>query len=267
MKIVVLTPQDHFHSPIILRELGLKRKGDEIIIVTTPKLGIKGSVFYRLSRLIKQSGIDYLVSLMIAKICYIFLGIIERFIILRPFELRQFISVDEVISNLHLQRLKLTNINSSKNVAIVKNLKPDIIISVFFNQIVKEGILSIPRYGAINIHPSYLPRYRGISPCFWVLANNESNTGITIHYLTRGIDEGLVLRQEEISIMPQDTFFSLYRKCAIKGAEILSGVLDMAIKCEKGITQIEKEANYFSDITPKSVRRFRKYQRKFAWLA
>ena len=266
MKIVILTPQDHFHSPLILRELGLRRKDDEIVVITTPKLGIKGSIFSQLNRLIKQSGFDYLASLMTAKICDLLLRLIERFILFRPSRMRQFLSVDEVINNLNFQRLHFTNINSAENIAIVQNLKPDIMITIFFNQIIKEKLLSIPRYGAINVHPSFLPKYRGISPCFWVLANNESTTGISIHYLTRGIDDGAILWQEKIAVTPQDTFFSLYRKCAEKGTEVLPNILEMVVKCEKGTPQNEKEADYFSDITPKSVRRFRKHQRKFAWI-
>ena len=69
--------------------------------------------------------------------------------------------------------INTNNINSKKTIEIIKGLKPDLIFSIYFNQIIKEELLTIPSYGLVNIHPSYLPEYRGVGPTFWVLANNE----------------------------------------------------------------------------------------------
>ncbi|MBI4712556.1 MAG: hypothetical protein HY762_04550 [Planctomycetes bacterium] len=191
MKIVILTPADHFHSPVILRAIG-QMSDNEIVVVTTPKLG--SNSLSRLSKIIKQSGSDYLVSFIMAKICYLVLGAAER-LLGKPFQARQFLSVDEVISHFNFRRLNLWNVNGLQDVQLLKELNPDIIITLFFNQMLKEPVLKLARYGNINIHPSFLPAYRGISPCFWALANGESQTGISIHYLTPGIDEGNLLWQ------------------------------------------------------------------------
>jgi len=303
MKILVFTSRDHFHAPIILRELALKRKEDEIIIATTPKLGNKGSLLTRISRIIQASGADYFFSLITAKICYSFLSLIERFILKRPFPERKYISIAEVINYFNIKQLNIININKKKSIELIKGLQPDIIITILFNQILKEQLLKTPRYGAINIHPAYLPYYRGFSPCFWVLANNETETGVSIHYLSsprttscpepcveslrnaelntgkinryspstrlirgKGIDDGPILWQDKISISPNDSFFTLYRRSAIKEAEALPGILDKVRNGEKGIPQDETKATYFSVLTPKSVRYFRKHKRKFAWI-
>ncbi|MBI4834008.1 MAG: hypothetical protein HY811_04210 [Planctomycetes bacterium] len=282
MKIMIFTPDEHFHAPIILREIGLKntcpnpserlvraddpvrRDGDEIMVVTTPKLGKKGFLL-GLAHLVKQSGIDYLVSMAVIKLSYFFLGIAEK-IMMTPFSERKFISVKEAINNNNLKKIWFKNINSRKAESFIKDYNPDIILVIFFNQIVGKRIMEIPRSGIINIHPSYLPSYRGISPCFWVLANNEPTTGITAHYLSSGIDVGNITWQEKIAIEPDDTFFSLYRRCARKGAENIFKVLGKVKSGEKGIVQDERNATYFSDITSNAVRRFRRNRRKFGWL-
>jgi folate-dependent phosphoribosylglycinamide formyltransferase PurN len=266
MKILVFTSRDHFHAPIILRELALKRKEDEIIVATTPKLGNKGSPFSRISRIIHKSGADYFFSLIIAKICYSFFALIERFILARPFSERKYISIAGVINYFNIKHLSITSINKKKNIELIKELQPDMIITILFNQILKEELLKIPRYGAINIHPAYLPYYRGFSPCFWVLVNNEKETGVSIHYLTKGIDDGPILWQDKVRIEQNDSFFTLYRRCALKEAEALPDVLDKVKRGEKGIPQNESKATYFSVLTPKSVRYFRKRRHKFAWI-
>jgi folate-dependent phosphoribosylglycinamide formyltransferase PurN len=266
MKIVIFTSNDHFHSPIILREIGLTRNNDEIIIFTTPKIGTRNQFFSNLIHIIKQSGYDYLISLIIAKLCYSFLSIIERFILNKPFSRRQFISINEVITHFKFQEIEISSINNPQNIALLKTIRPDIIITVFFNQIVKSEILELPRFGVINIHPSYLPAYRGVSPCFWVLANNESVTGISIHQLTKEIDDGPIIWQEKVIIYSSDSFFSLYRRCSLKITKNISQLLEMIFQGKKIILQNNTNPSYFSFITPKAVRKFRKYGRRFAWL-
>jgi folate-dependent phosphoribosylglycinamide formyltransferase PurN len=263
MKIMIFTPDEHFYAPIILREIGLKNSSDEIMVLATPKLGKKGFIS-GLAHLVKQSGIDYLVSMAVTKLTFIFLGMVEK-IMMRPFPERKFISLKDVVKNTNLKETMFNNINGSKTIAFIKDYSPDIILVLFFNQIVGKCIMEIPRYGIINMHPSYLPSYRGISPCFWALANNELSTGVTAHYLVPGIDSGSVIWQGEISISLKDTFFSLYRRCAEKGAGNVFKVLEKVKAGENGFAQDETSATYFSDITPKSVRRFRRNRRKFGW--
>ena len=81
----------------------------------------------------------------------------------------------------------------------IKKLSPDIIIVSSFNQIIPKPIISIPKLGVINIHPSLLPKYRGATPTVWALMNGEKETGVTIHFIEdERIDNGNIITQSRL---------------------------------------------------------------------
>lgn len=82
----------------------------------------------------------------------------------------------------------------------VRKLKPDIIVVFSMSQLLRENIFSIPDFGAINLHPSFLPEYRGPNPDFWQYYNMEMNPGITVHYIDKGEDTGDIIFQERTNI-------------------------------------------------------------------
>jgi methionyl-tRNA formyltransferase len=92
----------------------------------------------------------------------------------------------------------------------VKSRLPELIVLAFVTDIVPKGIIDIPKYEAINYHPSLLPRYRGGSAINWAIINGETETGVTIHYIDAGIDTGDIIIQERVPIYPEDTVASLY---------------------------------------------------------
>jgi len=93
--------------------------------------------------------------------------------------------------------------NRDVNVDMVDLLKSedlDYIIVASFGQILKEKLISLPKKGVINFHPSLLPAYRGPTPIIWAILNDEVNTGVTVHWLTKVIDGGEVILQSQIEI-------------------------------------------------------------------
>ena len=92
----------------------------------------------------------------------------------------------------------------------VKSRLPELIVLAFVTEIVPKAIIDIPKYKAINYHPSLLPRYRGGSAINWAIINGETETGVTIHYIDAGIDTGDIILQEKVPIYPEDTVASLY---------------------------------------------------------
>jgi folate-dependent phosphoribosylglycinamide formyltransferase PurN len=268
MKIIICTPEEHFHTPLILRALGQWKTAHEITVFTTPKLGSKDSFWLNIKRWIKQSGFDYIFSLAFMKLLYRGLGFIERSIRTIPFAQRQYLTVPEVIKQFNYKWHRVQDINTPATIDLFKALQPDIILVLFFNQIIKAPLLTLPRLGCINLHPSYLPVYRGVSPCFWVLVNNENTTGISLHYLEAGIDSGAILGRAKTPIQPTDTFFSLYRRCALLGIPLLNAFLDKLSSGQlpAAIPQDTTQSSYYGSITPAAVRRFRKNKRVFGWI-
>ena len=82
------------------------------------------------------------------------------------------------------------DINHPTVINLIQDLKPDIIVSAYFNQIIKEPVIDLPKFGILNIHPGWLPAYRGAMAYFWVLKNGSEKAGVSIHWIDKGIDTG-----------------------------------------------------------------------------
>jgi len=103
--------------------------------------------------------------------------------------------------------------------------KPDFIFSAFYRCLLPGDLLLAALRGAYNLHPSLLPRYRGRAPINWVLVNGETETGLTLHRMTRRADAGEIAAQARVPIAPDDTALKLYRKLEVKAATLLDEVL------------------------------------------
>jgi len=103
----------------------------------------------------------------------------------------------------------------------IQKLTPDLFVVVAFGQILPKVLLEIPRFGAINVHASLLPRYRGAAPIAWAILRGEKVTGITTMLMDEGMDTGDILLQVEIPIEERDTAETLHEKLSSSGAPLL----------------------------------------------
>jgi methionyl-tRNA formyltransferase len=108
--------------------------------------------------------------------------------------------------------------------------KADILVVVAYGQILRENILECAPRGAVNVHASLLPKYRGAAPIQWALARGETITGVTTMQLDRGMDTGPILLQRECAIEPNDTTATLEPRLAPLGASLLVETLDALAK-------------------------------------
>jgi len=88
----------------------------------------------------------------------------------------------------------------------------DLMVTHAYMKILPRGVFSTPKFGAINIHASLLPKYRGPSPNQWVLKNRESETGLTCHYIDERVDTGDIIHQVKISVKKGDTVATIIEK-------------------------------------------------------
>ena len=88
----------------------------------------------------------------------------------------------------------------------------DLMITHAFMKILPEYVFAAPKLGTINIHPSLLPKYRGPSPTKWVLKNQEPETGLTCHYIDKGVDTGDIIHQVKIQVEKNDSVETLIEK-------------------------------------------------------
>jgi methionyl-tRNA formyltransferase len=111
--------------------------------------------------------------------------------------------------------------------AELRTYDPDIIALTAYGKILPESIINLPPLGTINVHGSLLPKYRGAAPIQWALVNGETETGITIMQMDKGMDTGDILLQEKLPISPEDTAGSLAVKMAELGGKALGKALDL----------------------------------------
>ena len=116
--------------------------------------------------------------------------------------------------------------------AELSRLRPDVIVVAAFGQILPEAVLTIPRYGCLNIHPSLLPRFRGASPVAAAILAGDEFTGVSIMLLDEGLDSGPILVRAQIPIAGVDTTGRLTAKLSRIGAQLLLEVLPRWLKGE-----------------------------------
>lgn len=116
---------------------------------------------------------------------------------------------------------KIKDINDAKTALMIKKLGPELIVLADFGQILSKEIISIPKYGVLNIHPSLLPKYRGPSPVVSAILNGDKRTGVTIIKLNQVVDGGDILSQIEAKIKPRETSTLLKKRLAELGSELL----------------------------------------------
>lgn len=104
-------------------------------------------------------------------------------------------------------------------------LKPDIIITCAYGQILPEELIYAPRYNTINVHASLLPKYRGGAPIHHAIINGEKETGITIMFTDKGMDSGDIIKMESIPILDNVTYDIVSEKMSVLGAKLLLEVL------------------------------------------
>lgn len=106
-------------------------------------------------------------------------------------------------------------------VGLLRDLAPDILVVVAYGKILPDDILAIPKLGAINVHGSLLPKYRGAAPIQWAVLNGDETTGVTTMYLAHDMDAGDIIYTDETQIGEFETSGELFERLALMGARLL----------------------------------------------
>lgn len=114
-----------------------------------------------------------------------------------------------------------TDISLPENIQRVKEIAPDFILSFYYRNMIKPHVLEIPRLGALNLHGSYLPKYRGRVPVNWAVINGETETGATLHYMVEKPDAGDIVDQEKVAIAFSDTAHDVFGKLTAAAVHII----------------------------------------------
>ena len=132
-----------------------------------------------------------------------------------------------------------------KDYQMIVDLKPDLIITAAYGQIIPQAIIDLPKYGCINTHASLLPKYRGGAPIQRSIINGDTFTGMTLMYMNAKMDEGDILFREKLEISEEDTNSTIFEKMSYLASDMLIKHLDDIIGGHiKPIKQNHEEATY-----------------------
>ncbi len=169
--------------------------------------------------------------------------------------LKRFLLINPVDDDVPVYRTK--NINTSSGLAFLKTLKPDVILLANFNQKVSCEVIAIPALSCLNIHPSILPKYKGVDPVFAALFENERTLGVTVHLVDENFDTGTILGQSVLSVENNASVFKHQVELFRIGGKL---AVDMIKRLVSGDLKYSKnaEGNYDSWPAKTKIKLFNK---------
>lgn len=140
--------------------------------------------------------------------------------------------------------LQPEKLSGSEEMQTILDLKPDLLITAAYGQYVPTKLLKAPKFKAINVHASLLPKYRGAAPIHYAVLNGDKKTGVTIMYMEQKMDAGNIITQREISITDEDDTGTLFNKLSIIGRDLLIDTLPTIFEgTNESIVQNEDEVS------------------------
>lgn len=147
------------------------------------------------------------------------------------------------------------SVNTPEWIARVRAVAPDFIFSFYYRRLLGAELLAIPTRGALNLHGSLLPRYRGRCPVNWVLIHGERETGVTLHYMEVKPDRGDIVAQRAVPITDDDTALTLFRKLTVAADQLMRDTYPLLRGgCAPRIPQDQRVASYFGGRKPEDGR-------------
>jgi len=172
-----------------------------------------------------------------------------------PAEGAWFGSVAEAARSAGVPTFTTEAINESRWVDTVADFAPEVLFSFHYRHLVKKPLRQIPHRGAVNLHASLLPRYRGRSPLNWQLVHGESESGVTLHHMVARADAGDIIAQRRVPVAPDDTALELYRRLIGAAERLLEEqVPGILAGTAPRIPQDESLATTFGGRTPEDGR-------------
>lgn len=166
-----------------------------------------------------------------------------------------FDSVAAVAADYDIPTLTLDDPNAPEIVQRIRALAPDFLFSFYYRKMLSSELLAIPARGALNMHGSLLPKYRGRVPVNWAVLHGEPETGATLHYMTAKPDAGDIVAQTAVPILPDDTAREVFDKVTVAAELTLCRILpDLLAGRAPRITQDLRQGGYFSGRRPEDGR-------------
>jgi methionyl-tRNA formyltransferase len=172
-----------------------------------------------------------------------------------PKESQWFGSVKQLAEGNGLKVVTPDSPNTPQWIAQGAALRPDFVFSFYYRYMLDKAWLALPRLGALNIHGSLLPQYRGRAPVHWAIIHGETTTGASLHYMVEKPDAGALVDQEAVPILENDTALQVSLKVADAAQAVLRRSLPRLIAGTAASMPLDlKKGSYFGRRTPEDGR-------------
>ncbi len=258
--IVVLVTRNHIGSTIFLNQLVNSGINLQAIVESQAILAKDNNVANYIKRL-SSMGARLTLQWMLVSLYTIALITISTLLSYLGIK-QKILTVGQISKRYKIPIIRTKDINNEETVASITTYQPDIIVCAYFNQILKKEICGIPKLNCVNIHLALSQKYRGLNSYFWVLANNESESGVTLHEVDEGIDTGKVIAQKRVKISDNDTAIGFFIKLSQVGGELFINSLSDIVKGNFKENDTSG-SQYYSTLTKEGYGELVKTGRKF----
>lgn len=253
MRIVIITQDDPFFLPQNMAYLISKLSPtDEVVAAVVSDVSPYGKKESFFDKALKTLGIFGVVFFLNYALRYILYKLILRR------------TVRKVLNKNNIDCVRLVDpINTAGSLTVIRNYKPDLILSIAGNEIFKQDLISLAKLGCINLHTGMLPKYRGLLPSFWAMKNNEKCIGVTVFYVDLGIDSGPIIIQRSVKIENKSQH-DLIKETKRLGMDCILSAIELIRDGEfQPSTNDDRKATYYSFPTKRDVVDFRRAGKRF----
>lgn len=256
LRVVLCTSGGLFGSVVLRRLLDVAEIEVVGIALSTRNFKLNQSLFDAIRFALGQFGIGYLHYITLGTLLADLFGTINGK------------SVRAIAARRRIPVHQCEQINQAISLKWLGELNSDLVLSAFFNQKIGETALKLPKFGVFNIHPSLLPRFRGVDPVFQMQRRGESDFGATLHRVDLELDEGNVIRQATLSPAHSGSTLNLTARSFELGADLFIQAIRDGTALGAGIPQELKGQSdcYGSWPTREQVKEFtRRGERLWQW--
>ncbi|PIR32037.1 MAG: hypothetical protein COV36_05610 [Alphaproteobacteria bacterium CG11_big_fil_rev_8_21_14_0_20_44_7] len=218
LRAVLLYSSGHLGSTIIFNILRHAPEIEFVGVMRSKPIPVSRKGKSVLAQHLKKIGWKFAFTLFFQWVALRLAFIFSRFL---PLSENPLLPCKEIAKKMDIATFECLNINTPEAADFIRQQKPDIIISSYFSQLIDPQIIKIPKHGILNIHPGWLPAYRGALSYFWVLKNGEDEAGVSIHWMDEGIDTGELIAREKFNIHQGATQQQVMVETAKIGAKLV----------------------------------------------
>lgn len=251
IRIAIITSESYF-SCLLISDLVKNHRENITCIVITPSKVTGKSALGSVVHVYKKTGFRNLVYKVVAGLWVYFAEALYKIGMVRHCITPSNLSMRYGIDLYHSQ-----NCNDKATLAYLQRKNIDVLLSINVYQRMHEPLLALPKVAAINNHFGMLPKYKGMAPYIWAMANGEKEIGLSIHHMVLKFDEGKLIRQDRMPLEPKDSAMGVYIRGCLIARKMITAVFEEINKNPTAGYEQSGEGSYYSMPTRQCVKDLR----------